>query len=616
MKEGVFMCGIVGYIGNKKIDKILVEGLSKLEYRGYDSCGIAIKNKEKIDIYKTRGRLENLKKLLSKRNKIESNIGIGHTRWATHGKPTTKNAHPHYSENNDVVGVHNGIIENFQEIKKELIKYGYTFNSETDTEIAIKLIDYHFKKTKDAIKAIRKASAKFKGSFALCIMFKNLENKLYVIKKDSPAVVGFNKEEIFVASDTLAFLNYCQDFYFLENDELCEIDGKKLTFYNKKNEKIKKKFQHIQADKNNSNKEKFKHYMLKEIYEQPDVFEKNLRYYVEGKKCIFKNFPLNTQKLCKIKYIDIVACGSSYHVGIIGKYLIEKISKVSVNVEVASEYRYRKPVINKDSLLIIISQSGETADSLAVLRMAKKLGQKVLAITNVLQSSINKEADYKMPTFAGSEIAVATTKAFCCQLLNIYLFNLNLAYSKKILSSKEKNNEIKKLFDTSKAILDILKDYKNINKLAKNFLKTKKIFFVGRGNDYGLSMEGSLKLKEISYIHSEAYAAGELKHGTISLIEKDTLVIGLLNDEELYEKTMSNMLETKARKANLLSVSFLKKKINESNFHYYTNKANNEKIITEFATMCFLQLFAYCIAENKGLDIDKPRNLAKSVTVE
>lgn len=608
------MCGIVGYIGKKDTKEILLEGLNKLEYRGYDSCGIAIKEKNKINIFKTKGRIENLKKILDKKDIGKSNIGLGHTRWATHGKPTTKNAHPHHSENYEVVGVHNGIIENFQEIKNKLIENEYSFNSETDTEIAIKLIDYYFKKTNCPIKAIRKASSKFKGSYAICLMFKMFPDKLFVIKKDSPAVIGKCSNETFIASDTMAYLKYCQDFYFLENDELCEVEENKITFYNKENKIIKKKIQKIKNNFNDCDKEYFKHYMLKEIFEQPMVFEKNINHYI--KEYNFQNFPINKSQLQKIKHIDIIACGSSYHVGIIGKYLIEELSKISVNVEVASEYRYRNPVINKNSLLIIISQSGETADSLAVLRMAKKLGQKVLAITNVEESSINKEADYKMPTFAGKEIAVATTKAFCCQLLNIFIFNLNLALNKKIISIQAKNEMIKKLINTKKALEEILKDKNNINKLSKNFLKTKKIFFIGRGFDYGLSMEGSLKLKEISYINSQAYAAGELKHGTISLIDKNTLVIGLLNDERLYEKTMSNMLETKARKAKLLSISFLRKNINESDFHYCNNKIQTNEIENIFTTMCFLQLFAYYVAENKGLDIDKPRNLAKSVTVE
>lgn len=612
------MCGIVGYIGGKKAAPILLQALSKLEYRGYDSAGIAVRDQNNnINITKERGRLSKLYDLTNNGENCEGTIGIGHTRWATHGEPTTDNAHPHVSDDCEVVCVHNGIIENYVELKNKLEHRGYTFYSETDTEVAVKLVDYYFNKfNKNPIDAIRAAMLRIRGSYALGIMFKNFRDTIYVAKKDSPVVISKDLDSSYVASDPLALLAYSKEFYYLENYEIAELGKGKVRFFNLEAEEISKEVTTVDYDDSDTSKGKFEHYMIKEIYEQPSVYMTNLNHYLVDGKINKEKFPLSAEEIKNVKKIDIVACGSAYHVGVLGKYIIEDLARIHVNVDIASEYRYRNPIIDSDTLVIIISQSGETADSLAALRKAKEMGAKILAITNVQGSNIEREADYNMSTHAGREIAVATTKAYLCQLLNMFIFALELAHGQDKIDEETYLNSLNVLRATPHYIQKVIDDYQNIASLANEFINTKDIFFIGRGLDYGLSMEGSLKLKEISYIHSEAYAAGELKHGTISLIEESTLVIGILSQDELYEKTLSNMLETKARGAKLLSVSTIQNDSNESDVQYFVPSDSRFKAAGIFPTVCFLQLFAYYIAVNKGLDVDKPRNLAKSVTVE
>lgn len=613
------MCGIVGYIGNKEVAPLLLSGLSKLEYRGYDSAGIAVIDQNKnIKIEKVTGRLKALYQQTNDGKDLTGNIGIGHTRWATHGKPSINNAHPHNSSDCQIVGVHNGIIENYQELKTKLQKLNYSFYSDTDTEVAIKLIDYYYTKyNQNPLLALKATMLRLVGSYALGIIFKNIPNQIFVIKKDSPVVIGQGHNEAYVASDTLAFIEYCQDYYYLDNYTITQIDeNKNIHFYDIDLQPLKLQLHHLSITNNDATLGNFKHYMIKEIHEQPAVFKNNLEKYVNNNQINYEKFPLSTKQLQQIQHIDIIGCGSAYHVGIIGKYLIEEYARVSVNVEIASEYRYRNPIFKPNSLAIIISQSGETADSLAALKLAKENKVPVLAITNVVNSHIEREADYIMNTFAGREVAVATTKAYTCQLLNIYLLAIELAYQKQTLNHEQYINLLIELSQVPNNLEQVINDQNQIAMISNNFINCEDIFYLGRGIDYGISLESSLKLKEISYIHSEAYPSGELKHGTISLIENNTLVIGILTNQHIYEKTISNMLETKARGATLLTVSSIIEQDNISDYFYYLKNPFSNNNLNIFATIVFFQLFAYYIAVNKGLDVDKPRNLAKSVTVE
>lgn len=613
------MCGIVGYIGNKEVAPLLLSGLSKLEYRGYDSAGIAvIDQNQNIKIEKVTGRLNALYQQTNDGKNLTGNIGIGHTRWATHGKPSLNNAHPHNSSDCQIVGVHNGIIENYEELKIKLQKLNYSFYSDTDTEVAIKLIDYYYTKyNHDPLLALKATMLRLVGSYALGVIFKNIPNQIFVIKKDSPVVIGQGHNEAYIASDTLAFIEYCQDYYYIDNYTITQIDeNKNIHFYDIDLNTLKLPLHHLSITNNDANLGNFKHYMIKEIHEQPVVFKNNLEKYVNNNQINYEKFPLSPQQLKNIEHIDIIGCGSAYHVGVIGKYLIEEYARVSVNVEIASEYRYRNPIFKPNSLAIIISQSGETADSLAALKLAKENNIPVLAITNVVNSHIEREADYIMNTFAGREVAVATTKAYLCQLLNIYLLAIELSYQKQTIKQQHYVNLLKELSQVPNNLEQVINDQNQIAMISNNFINCEDIFYLGRGIDYGISLESSLKLKEISYIHSEAYPSGELKHGTISLIENNTLVIGILTNHQIYEKTISNMLETKARGATLLTVSSIIEKDNISDYFYHIKNQFNDNNLNIFATIVFFQLFAYYIAVNKGLDVDKPRNLAKSVTVE
>lgn len=608
------MCGIVGYNGKNKAADILLDGLSKLEYRGYDSAGIAIRDKN-IEVYKAKGKIVNLKEKI-KDKKLNGTCGIGHTRWATHGEPSENNAHPHISNDGNVTLVHNGIIENYQELILKLEKHGYKFYSETDTEVLANLIDYYYKKYKmGPMDAINRAQVRVRGSYAIAVMFKEYPNEIWVARKDSPMIIGKNKDGLYIASDVPAILKYTNEVYYIDNMEVACLMKNNVVFYDLNGDVIEKEIKKVKWDIAAAEKEGYEHFMIKEIHEQPEVIEKTIRSYVNDNNIDFSKSNVTNDMLKNIKGIYIVACGSAYHVGVCASYVIEKLSRVPVRVDIASEFRYRNPILNKNDLVIIISQSGETADSLAALREAKKRGIKTLAVVNVLGSSIAREADYVLYTLAGPEIAVATTKAFSTQLIVSYLFAIELASAKrKINKSKyvELVKEIELLPNKVKSILD--NQITNIQKISSELCGVDNAFYIGRGLDYAISLEGSLKLKEVSYIHSEAYAAGELKHGTISLIEDNTLVIGVVT-QEIYEKTISNLIEVKSRGGYILTVS--PENIDVSKV------SNNEITIPETYDLFYpsisvipLQLLGYYIAVSRGVDVDKPRNLAKSVTVE
>ena len=611
------MCGIVGYNGKNKAVDILLDGLSKLEYRGYDSAGIAIRGKNKeIEIYKAKGKIANLEEKI-KNKRLSGTCGIGHTRWATHGEPSEKNAHPHISNDGTVTLVHNGIIENYQEIINKLEKHGYTFYSETDTEVLANLIDYYYKKYKiGPIDAINRTMVRVRGSYAIAVMFKGYPNELWVARKDSPLILGKNADGTYIASDVPAILKYTNNVYYIDNLEAACLTKNNIIFYDLNGDVIEKKPKKIDWDISSAEKDGYEHFMIKEIYEQPSVVEKTINSYVLDNVIDFSKTNLSKDILKDIEEIYIVACGSAYHVGVCASYIIEDLAKVPVRVDIASEFRYRNPLYKQNELVIIISQSGETADSLAALREAKKNGVKTLAIVNVVGSSIAREADYVLYTLAGPEIAVATTKAFSTQLIVSYLLAIELASAKGNITKANYNKLLKDITLLPKKIKIILdKEINHIQKIASEFASAENAFYIGRGLDYAISLEGSLKLKEISYIHSEAYAAGELKHGTISLIEDNTLVIGVVTQEEIHEKTISNLTEVRSRGGYILTVA--PDKID-------TSKVSNSKIVIPETNKYFypsltvipLQLLGYYIAVSKGIDVDKPRNLAKSVTVE
>ena len=609
------MCGIVGYNGKNKAVDILLNGLSKLEYRGYDSAGIAIVDKD-IEVIKSKGKIADLKEKIGDK-KLEGTIGIGHTRWATHGEPSEVNAHPHTSNDGSVTLVHNGIIENYQELILKLKRHDYTLYSETDTEVVANLIDYYYKKYKmGPIDAINRTMVRVRGSYALAVIFKDYPDEIWVARKDSPLIIGKGTDGMYLASDVPAILEYTRNVYYIDNLEAACLKKDKVIFYDLNGDEIEKELKTIEWDIASSEKEGYEHFMIKEIHEQPDVVRKAISAYVKDNTTDFTESLLTSDVLKGIDSVYIVACGSSYHVGICIQYIIEDLAKIPTRVEVASEFRYKKPILSKNELVIIISQSGETADSLAALREAKELGSKTLAIVNVVGSSIAREADYVLYTYAGPEIAVATTKAFSTQLLVLYLFSIELAKAKKQIDEKtyiELLNELKEIPDKIKYILD--NDIKRIQKITSEFSHVHDAFYIGRGLDYAISLEGSLKLKEVSYIHSEAYAAGELKHGTISLIEDNTLVVGVISQKEIYEKTISNLVEVKSRGGYILTVSPESIPVdNVSNYKITIPETN--KYFYPSLIVIPLQLISYYISVSKGLDVDKPRNLAKSVTVE
>ena len=612
------MCGIVGFTGCHQAAPILLDGLSKLEYRGYDSAGIAVRDGEgETEVIKAKGRLKVLSEKTNDGESVPGTCGIGHTRWATHGEPSENNAHPHVSDDGNVVAVHNGIIENYQELKDKLLRKGYAFYSETDTEVAVKLVDYYYKKYEGTpVDAINHAMVRIRGSYALAIMFKDYPEEIYVARKDSPMILGVSDGESYVASDVPAILKYTRNVYYIGNLEMARVRKGEITFYNMDGEEIQKQMKTIEWDAEAAEKAGFEHFMMKEIHEQPKAVQDTLSSVVKDGQIDLSEIGLTDENIQDIDQIYIIACGSAYHVGMAAQYVFEDMVRVPVRVELASEFRYRNPILNPKALAIIISQSGETADSLAALRLCKENNIRTLGIVNVVGSSIAREADNVFYTLAGPEISVATTKAYSTQLIASYALAIQFAKVKGMISEEQYAAYIKELETLPDKIQRIIDDKERIQWFASKQANAKDVFFIGRGIDYAICLEGSLKMKEISYIHSEAYAAGELKHGTISLIEDGTLVIGVLNQPSLYEKTVSNMVECKSRGAYLMGLTtFGNYNIEDTaDFTVYMPKTDSH-FATSLAVIP-LQLLGYYVSVAKGLDVDKPRNLAKSVTVE
>ena len=612
------MCGIVGYNGTLPAAPILLNGLQKLEYRGYDSAGIAVRNEEtgKVEIVKAKGRLKKLIEMTDAGSTVPGTCGIGHTRWATHGEPSVKNAHPHCSEDKSVVVVHNGIIENYQELKEKLVKSGYHFYSQTDTEVATKLIDYYYKKSGTPLEAISRAMLRIRGSYAFGIMFHDLPGKLFAARKDSPLIIGKNETGCLIASDVPAILDSTRNVYYIGNHEIAEITSTDIHFYNLDLEEIQKEMVEIKWDAEAAEKGGYEHFMLKEIHEQPKAVQDTIGAYVKDENISLEDTGLSDEVLAELERIYIIACGSAYHVGIAAKYVIENLARVPVEVDLASEFRYRNPIFAAHSLVIVISQSGETADSLAALRLAKEHGIPVLGIVNVVGSSIARESDYIMYTYAGPEISVATTKAYSTQLIASYLLASQMAKVKGRITEERCKELLKEMNTLPGKIQKILDDKERLQWFASKYANAKDIFFIGRGIDYAISLEGSLKMKEISYIHSEAYAAGELKHGTISLIEDRILVVGVMTQKDLFEKTLSNMVEVKSRGAYLMGLTCYGNYSIEDTADFSVYVPKTEKYFATSLAIIPLQLLGYYVSVAKGLDVDKPRNLAKSVTVE
>lgn len=608
------MCGIVGYIGNEQAAPILLDGLAKLEYRGYDSAGIAVYDGTKVATLKSKGRLKVLSELSHDGATLPGTVGIGHTRWATHGSPSDVNAHPHFNKEESIVVVHNGIIENYLKLKKKLEKKGYEFISETDTEVIAHLLDYYYKG--NPLEAITKIMHRMEGSYALGIIFKDHPEELYAVRKDSPLIVGHTENGNIIASDVPAVLKYTRDVYFIENEEIVRMTDSTMEFFTVDEEPIEKESTTIDWDINAAEKGGFEHFMLKEMYEQPKAILDTFSPRIKGDNIVIEELKMSDDEIRAIKKIMIVACGSANHTGMTSKYIFEGLARIPVEVDLASEFRYRNPILEEGTLVIVVSQSGETADSLAALREAQARGAKVLGIVNVVGSSIAREADNVMYTWAGPEIAVATTKAYSSQLIALYLLAMKFAHARGTLDGaglKEMLEDLQKLPEQ----VELLLNNKNkIQKFANRYLAAKDVFFIGRGIDYAISMEGSLKLKEISYIHSEAYAAGELKHGTISLIEEGTLVAAVLTQEDLYKKMISNMEEVRTRGAFVMAVT------NEGNTDvervadYVIYIPETNRYFANSLAIIPLQLFGYYVSVGRGCDVDKPRNLAKSVTVE
>lgn len=608
------MCGIVGYIGESQAAPILLEGLSKLEYRGYDSAGMAVFDGSRIQIKKAVGRLKVLSELTHDGTLMNGSVGIGHTRWATHGEPSELNAHPHYNKDETIAVVHNGIIENYLKLRSMLKEKGYEFCSETDTEVIAHLLDYYYKG--NPLEAVIKVMNRVEGSYALGIIFAEFPDKVYAVRKDSPLIVGKGKDGNLIASDVPAVLKYTREVYFIQNEEIACLTKDDIQFFNVDGDVITKESKTIEWDVNAAEKGGYEHFMLKEMYEQPKTVRDTLSPRVKGKEVVIEELGMTDEEIRQISRIHIVACGSAYHTGVTAKYVLEGMARIPVDVDLASEFRYRNPILNEDELVIIISQSGETADSLAALREAKSLGIKTLGIVNVVGSSIAREADKVMYTWAGPEIAVATTKAYSAQLVALYLLAIKFAGVRGKITEEETENYLADLKKLPDQIELLLSNKEKIQKFANRYIAAKDIFFIGRGIDYAISLEGSLKLKEISYIHSEAYAAGELKHGTISLIEDGTLVVAVATQEELYKKTISNMVEVKTRGAFVMGVTNEGNTDIEKAADYVIYVPQTNKYFTNSLAIIPLQLFGYYVSVGKGCDVDKPRNLAKSVTVE
>ena len=612
------MCGIVGYTGMHSAAPVLLDGLSKLEYRGYDSAGIAVRDGEnRSEVIKAKGRLKKLVEKTNGGDSVPGTCGIGHTRWATHGEPSENNAHPHMSDDGDVVAVHNGIIENYQELKDKLIRKGYTFYSETDTEVAVKLVDYYYKKYEGTpVDALTHAMVRIRGSYALAIMFKEYPEEIYVARKDSPMILGVENGESYIASDVPAILKYTRNVYYIGNLEMARVRKGEITFFNLDGDEVEKQPKVIEWDAEAAEKAGFEHFMIKEIHEQPKAVADTLNSVLHDGMIDLNDVGLSEEEIRNISQIYIVACGSAYHVGMAAQYVLEDLARIPVRVELASEFRYRKPLLDKNGLAIIISQSGETADSLAALREAKAKGVRTLGIVTVIGSSNAREADNVFYTLAGPEISVATTKAYSTQLIASYLLAIQFAKVREEITQEQYDGMIAELQTLPEKIQKIIDDKERLQWFASKQVNAKDIFFIGRGIDYAISMEGSLKMKEISYIHSEAYAAGELKHGTISLIEDGTLVIGCLTQPNLYEKTVSNMVECKSRGAYLMGLTTYGNYNIEDTADFVTYIPKTDPHFATSLAVIPLQLMGYYVSVAKGLDVDKPRNLAKSVTVE
>lgn len=612
------MCGIVGYVGKEQAAPILLDGLSKLEYRGYDSAGIAVRdNASAIKIVKAKGRLKGLIEKTDAGHAVFGTCGIGHTRWATHGEPSETNAHPHTSDDGNVVGVHNGIIENYQELKTKLVKNGYSFYSSTDTEVAVKLVDYYYKKYEHTpVDAINHAMVRIRGSYALAMMFEEYPNEIYVARKDSPMIIGIADGNCYIASDVPAILKYTRNVYYIGNMELGRLADGKATFYNLDGDEIQKDLVEIKWDAEAAEKGGYEHFMMKEIHEQPKAILDTMNSKIKDGRIDLSDMGLSEGDIKNISQVFIVACGSAYHTGVVTQYVMEDLARIPVRVELASEFRYRRPILNKNDLVIVVSQSGETADTLAGLRLAKEQGVKTLGIVNVVGSSIAREADNVFYTLAGPEIAVATTKAYSAQLISGYMLSIEFARVRGEITEEQYTGYITELQTIPDKIGRILEDKERIQWFAAKQANAQDIFFVGRGIDYAICLEGSLKLKEISYIHSEACAAGELKHGTISLIEDGILVIGVLTQPELYEKTISNMVECKSRGASLMALTTVGNYSIEDTAEFTVYVPKTDEHFAASLAVVPLQLLGYYVSVARGLDVDKPRNLAKSVTVE
>ena len=608
------MCGIVGYIGNYQAAPVLLDGLAKLEYRGYDSAGMAVYDGEEIRMVKATGRLKVLDALTQGGSTLPGTAGIGHTRWATHGSPTDTNAHPHFSSDASIAVVHNGIIENYQKLKKKLEARGYKFVSETDTEVIAHLLDRYYQG--NPLEAITKIMHRMEGSYALGIIFRDHPDEIYAVRKDSPLIVGKSSEGSLMASDVPAILKYTRSVYFIENEEIVKLTRDRLEFYNIDEEELEKEPAEISWDLSAAEKGGYDYFMLKEIYEQPKAISDTMNPRIRDGEIVIEELGMSDEEIREIRKIYIVACGSAYHAGVTGKYVLEGMARIPVEVDLASEFRYRNPILDEKTLVIIISQSGETADSLAALREAKERKSRVLGIVNVVGSSIAREADNVFYTWAGPEISVATTKAYSTQLIALYLLAMKFSKVRGTVGEAEFAAMLEDLRRLPKQVEFLLGGQERIQKFANRYLAADHIFFIGRGLDYAISLEGSLKLKEISYIHSEAYAAGELKHGTISLIEDGTLVVAVLTQEELYKKTISNIQEVRTRGAFVMAVTNAHHTDAEKNADYVIYLPETNSYFTNSLAVIPLQLFGYYVALGRGLDVDKPRNLAKSVTVE
>lgn len=608
------MCGIVGYIGKRQAAPILLDGLSKLEYRGYDSAGMAVYDGKKIHVQKAAGRLKVLDEQTHGGSTMPGTIGIGHTRWATHGVPSDVNAHPHYNQDETIAVVHNGIIENYLKLRKKLMAKGYSFRSDTDTEVVAMLLDYYYKG--DPIETIVKIMHRVEGSYALGIIFADHPDVVCSVRKDSPLIVGQSADGSLIASDVPAVLKYTREVYFIQNEEIAVLSEDTVSFYNVDGEIIEKEPKRIEWDINAAEKGGYEYFMLKEMNEQPKTVSDTLNPRIKDGKIVIEELGMGDDEIRALRKIHIVACGSAYHTGITGKYVFEGLARIPVEVDLASEFRYRDPIIEEGTLVIVISQSGETADSLAALREAKERGALTLGIVNVVGSSIARESDRVMYTWAGPEIAVATTKAYSAQLIAQYLLAIKFAQVRGKIDEAACSLLIKDLKAIPAQIQMLLANKEDIQRFANRYLAARDVFFIGRGIDHAISLEGSLKLKEISYIHSEAYAAGELKHGTISLIEEGTLVTAVVTQEDLYKKVLSNIVEVRTRGAFVMAVTNEDNTEIEKTADYVVYIPKTNRFFTNSLAIIPLQLFSYYVSVGKGLDVDKPRNLAKSVTVE